>query len=396
MRHHYESVNRPHSVCLNKLALCTSETSDSTDTERLEKRRRFKKRYELDRAKSSSLHSLTRSQSVAASPATDGSDKDTLLSSESDYVNQRDVVRPKQEHASKFAGHGHDKENISKSGTVRQNEGYGSRCDSVSQDKGCLSKPDNGSKPEGYVSKFHNIGRNDDYNSKPDNLVKSEQYVSNYHNVHQEKEVISNVDRISLQASEAKPSKPNANRNFNSTQTSSLHPMTVNNDNAILPMSRNNTQRECDSGAERCKQEMPSSHHTSASVAPGNASHTNTVNAPPVRSAQASTALRQTALYGRAERGRGKAAPCSSAVSVVPRNPPPQYGMSSGFSSSRPRPQRHTADSSTAVHAGGTTGVKYPQRDGVVYHWAMTQLHEVQEIIDFLQTIVSICIFIAV
>ncbi|KAK7109186.1 uncharacterized protein [Littorina saxatilis] len=35
-----------------------SETSDSTDNEQEEKRRRFKKRYELDRAKSTSLHSI--------------------------------------------------------------------------------------------------------------------------------------------------------------------------------------------------------------------------------------------------------------------------------------------------------------------------------------------------
>ena len=35
-----------------------SETSDSTDNEQQEKRRRFKKRYELDRNKSSSVHSI--------------------------------------------------------------------------------------------------------------------------------------------------------------------------------------------------------------------------------------------------------------------------------------------------------------------------------------------------
>jgi hypothetical protein len=35
-----------------------SETSDSTDNEEHEKRRRFKKRYELDRNKSAASHSL--------------------------------------------------------------------------------------------------------------------------------------------------------------------------------------------------------------------------------------------------------------------------------------------------------------------------------------------------
>ncbi|XP_050395691.2 uncharacterized protein LOC126814532 isoform X2 [Patella vulgata] len=35
-----------------------SETSDSTDTERIEKRRKFKKRYQLDRSKSSSMNNL--------------------------------------------------------------------------------------------------------------------------------------------------------------------------------------------------------------------------------------------------------------------------------------------------------------------------------------------------
>ena len=35
-----------------------SETSDSTDNEQQEKRRRFKKRYELDRNKSTSAHSI--------------------------------------------------------------------------------------------------------------------------------------------------------------------------------------------------------------------------------------------------------------------------------------------------------------------------------------------------
>ncbi|KAK7479244.1 hypothetical protein BaRGS_00029492, partial [Batillaria attramentaria] len=45
-----------------------SETSDSTDNESQEKRRRFKKRYELDRNKSTSLHALTGGGNMTLSP----------------------------------------------------------------------------------------------------------------------------------------------------------------------------------------------------------------------------------------------------------------------------------------------------------------------------------------
>ncbi|XP_046565908.1 uncharacterized protein LOC124274588 [Haliotis rubra] len=62
------AIMRSQSACQGAVAPGTiSETSDSTDTEKREKKRRFKKRYELDRTKSSSMHNLSSGAMVSAS-----------------------------------------------------------------------------------------------------------------------------------------------------------------------------------------------------------------------------------------------------------------------------------------------------------------------------------------
>ncbi|XP_041369911.1 kinase non-catalytic C-lobe domain-containing protein 1-like [Gigantopelta aegis] len=346
-KHHYESLNRPHSVCQNRLAVCVSETSDSTDTERLEKRRRFKKRYELDRAKSSSMHSLTRSQSGSATVTSGAGDAHSKQHDVTGFVNQYDIIRPNEGY-------------VSRTDNVRRNEGDGYKSDGVGQNQGFVSKPDIDRQNEGH-------------HSKPDGIGKSEDYVPKYDSVRQDQGHLSKPDRTSLQASGASSNQPSSNRNVNTTQT----------DSVVYSMAHNNKHRLYDSSGEDRKQEIPSSHHTSASCEPGNTSHSNSADVRPVRSLWTNNAG-----YERADRGRGKATPTSNPLSVFPRNRPPQHGMQSSFTPSRSRPQRHySADSLTTLHTGGISLVKYHKRDSVVYHWAMTQHHEVQEIISFLQTI---------
>ncbi|XP_046360617.2 kinase non-catalytic C-lobe domain-containing protein 1-like isoform X1 [Haliotis rufescens] len=54
------AILRSQSACQGVVgSSAISETSDSTDTEKREKKRRFKKRYELDRTKSSSMHNIS-------------------------------------------------------------------------------------------------------------------------------------------------------------------------------------------------------------------------------------------------------------------------------------------------------------------------------------------------